>query len=47
MLLTTMGVALAGGVMAALLAPAPAAFAQGKTYVMKLSTATINDTQHE
>lgn len=33
--------------MAALLAPAPAAFAQGKTYVMKLSTATINDTQHE
>jgi len=47
MLLTTMGVALTGGVMAALLAPAPAAFAQGKTYVMKLSTATINDTQHE
>ena len=28
MLLTTMGVALAGGMMAALLAPAPAAFAQ-------------------
>ena len=48
MRLTTMGAALAGGMMAALLAPAPAAFAQaGKTYVMKLTTATINDTQHE
>ena len=33
MRLTTMGVALAGGMMAALLAPAPAALAQaGKTY---------------
>jgi TRAP-type C4-dicarboxylate transport system substrate-binding protein len=41
-------VALAGGMMAALLAPTPAAFAQaGKTFVMKLTTATINDTQHE
>jgi TRAP-type C4-dicarboxylate transport system substrate-binding protein len=47
MLLTTMGVALAGGMLAALLASAPAALAQGKTFVMKLSTATINDTQHE
>jgi TRAP-type C4-dicarboxylate transport system substrate-binding protein len=48
MRLTTMGVALAGGMMAALLAPTPAAFAQaGKTFVMKLTTATINDTQHE
>jgi TRAP-type C4-dicarboxylate transport system substrate-binding protein len=46
-LLATMGIALAGGMMAALLA-APAAYAQaGKTFVMKLSTATINDTQHE
>jgi TRAP-type C4-dicarboxylate transport system substrate-binding protein len=42
-----MGVALAGGMMAALTA-VPAAHAQaGKTVVMKLSTATINDTQHE
>ena len=33
---------------AALTALAPHARAQGgKTYVMKLSTATINDTQHE
>jgi hypothetical protein len=30
-----------------LLAPAPAAHAQDKTFTMKLSTATINDTQHE
>ena len=42
MLLATLGVALA-----ALLAPAPAAHAQDKTFTMKLSTATINDTQHE
>ena len=41
-----MGAALAGGMMAALVA-APDAHAQGKTFVMKLSTATINDTQHE
>lgn len=45
MLLTTMGVALAGGMMAVLLAQAPA-YAQAPV-VMKLSTATINDTQHE
>jgi TRAP-type transport system periplasmic protein len=33
---------------AALPALAPRAHAQGgKTYVMKLSTATVNDTQHE
>jgi TRAP-type C4-dicarboxylate transport system substrate-binding protein len=32
---------------AALTALAPRAHAQGKTYVMKLSTATVNDTQHE
>ena len=36
-----------GGLVAALLAPAPAAYAQDKTFTMKLSTATINDTQHE
>ena len=42
MLLATLAVALA-----ALLAPAPAAHAQDKTFTMKLSTATINDTQHE
>ena len=41
-LLATWGVA-----MAALLAPAPAAQAQDKTFAMKLWTATINDTQHE
>jgi len=36
------------GVVGALLTQAPAAHAQaGKTFVMKLSTATINDTQHE
>ena len=39
MLLATLAVALA-----ALLQPAPAAHAQ--TFTMKLSTATINDTQH-
>ena len=42
MLLATLGVALA-----ALLASAPTAHAQDKTFTMKLSTATINDTQHE
>src|SRR5438132_13129781 len=42
MLLATLTVALA-----ALLAPAPTAHAQDKTFTMKLSTATINDTQHE
>jgi TRAP-type C4-dicarboxylate transport system substrate-binding protein len=42
LLLATMGVA------GALLMQTPAAQAQaGKTFVMKLSTATINDTQHE
>jgi TRAP-type C4-dicarboxylate transport system substrate-binding protein len=35
-----------GGCAVAMLAPA-AAFAQDKTFTMKLSTATINDTQHE
>jgi TRAP-type C4-dicarboxylate transport system substrate-binding protein len=45
MLLRTMGMALAGGMMTALLAPAPAQ-AQAPI-VMKLSTATLNDTQHE
>jgi len=44
-LLATVGVAL-GGMVAALLAPAPA-LAQDKTFTMKLTTATINDTQHE
>jgi TRAP-type C4-dicarboxylate transport system substrate-binding protein len=43
-----MGLALAGGLMAALLAPAPAALAQAdKVFVMKMGVATINDTQHE
>src|SRR6185436_16835646 len=46
MLLGTMGMAV-GGLLAALLAPGPAAHAQDKTFTMKLSTATINDTQHE
>src|SRR6185312_6649473 len=46
LLRTAMTVALSAG-LAALLAPAPAAYAQDKTFVMKLSTATINDTQHE
>src|SRR3954453_11102839 len=41
MLLATLGVALA------LLAAVPAAHAQDKTFTMKLTTATINDTQHE
>src|SRR4051812_20704603 len=41
-LLATLGVALT-----ALLAPIPTAHAQDKTFTMKLSTATINDTQHE
>jgi len=44
---TAMGVALAAGMMTALLAPAPAAAQADKVVVMKLSTATINDTQHE
>lgn len=43
-LLATMGVALAFGMIAMI----PVAYAQaGKPFVMKLSTATINDTQHE
>ena len=42
MLLATLAVAVA-----ALLTPAPTAHAQDKTFTMKLSTATINDTQHE
>lgn len=46
MLLGTMAMAV-GGLMAALLTPGPAAHAQDKTFTMKLSTATINDTQHE
>ena len=44
LLLTAVGAALAIG----MIAMSPAAHAQaGKTFVMKLSTATINDTQHE
>jgi len=43
----TMGLTFAG-MIASVLALAPAAYAQAdKTFVMKLSTATINDTQHE
>jgi C4-dicarboxylate-binding protein DctP len=45
-LVATMGVAV-GSLLAALLVPGPAAYAQDKTFTMKLSTATINDTQHE
>jgi TRAP-type C4-dicarboxylate transport system substrate-binding protein len=47
LLLTAKGIALASGMLAALLASAPAAFAQDKAFVMKLGLATINDTQHE
>ena len=44
----SLGTAVAAGIAAAILVSASAAYAQGgKTYVMKLSTATINDTQHE
>ena len=40
--------ALAGGMIAGLLAPSPAAYAQAdRTFVMKLGVATINDSQHE
>ena len=45
-LLSTVGLALAAGMMTALLAPTQAA-AQAQPIVMKLSTATVNDTQHE
>jgi TRAP-type C4-dicarboxylate transport system substrate-binding protein len=45
--LATMSAALAAGMMTALLAQAPAAAQADKVTVMKLSTATINDTQHE
>lgn len=44
---TRLGMAFAATMVATLLGSVPAAYAQGKTYVMKLSTATINDTQHE
>ena len=48
-MLGTMGTFLAAAAAATLIASAPTAYAQGagKTFVMKLSTATINDTQHE
>ncbi len=40
--------AVVGGLLAAMLAPAPAALAQAdRTFVMKIGLATINDTQHE
>jgi TRAP-type transport system periplasmic protein len=46
--LATLGATLACGLVSTCLAWSPVAHAQaGKTYVMKLSTATINDTQHE
>lgn len=46
--INSLGTAVAAGIAAAILVSASAAYAQGgKTYVMKLSTATINDTQHE
>jgi TRAP-type transport system periplasmic protein len=47
--LGTMRTALAAATAATLIASAPTAQAQGggKTFVMKLGTATINDTQHE
>ena len=44
---TAQGITLACGLAAAMFGPSPTAQAQGKTYVMKLSLATINDTQHE
>ena len=44
--LTTIGVALAAGMMAVSAAP-PALAQADKVFVMKLATATINDTQHE
>jgi TRAP-type C4-dicarboxylate transport system substrate-binding protein len=48
MLFAVVGVAVGGGLAAITLVPVSDAYAQtGKTYVMKLSTATINDTQHE
>jgi TRAP-type C4-dicarboxylate transport system substrate-binding protein len=43
----TLGAALLGGLAAFVAMPLAPAFAQDKTFVMKLSTATINDTQHE
>jgi TRAP-type C4-dicarboxylate transport system substrate-binding protein len=43
----TVGAAIALATVSMLLAPSSAAYAQDKIYVMKLSTATLNDTQHE
>lgn len=45
-LLSTVRLAFAAGMMTALLGQMPAS-AQDKTFTMKLSTATVNDTQHE
>jgi TRAP-type C4-dicarboxylate transport system substrate-binding protein len=45
--LNRIGLIVAGAIVTLGLALAPAAHAQDKVYVMKLSTATINDTQHE
>ncbi len=44
---TRIGQIMAGVIAATGLASAPAAQAQDKVFVMKMSTATINDTQHE
>ena len=44
--LSTVGFAVAAGLMATLLMQSPAS-AQDKIFTMKLSTATVNDTQHE
>ena len=43
----TIGATIVLAMVSTLLAPSAAAYAQDKTYVMKLSTATLNDTQHE
>lgn len=45
--LKTLGVTLACGVVSTILAMSPVAQAEEAKFVMKLSTATINDTQHE
>jgi TRAP-type C4-dicarboxylate transport system substrate-binding protein len=45
--ITRRGVLGAGAILAPSLIAAPAVRAQDKTFTMKLSTATINDTQHE
>jgi TRAP-type C4-dicarboxylate transport system substrate-binding protein len=45
--LSTLGAGLVCGIVAVLIGPTAVYAQAGKTFVMKLSTATINDTQHE